>query len=129
MQGASDRVAIVGCLDTTPRRRRCGQRVVCIFRVMGTRDAIRDTEQTPETMEAFLVEVSGHLASVSERYLTKGSVVRVEGQLHVCRSNDRQCRRPCSAANVRATDVMFFTSRAHDEAGSIAAADAEELPF
>jgi len=129
IEGGSDRVAIVGCLDAAPRIRRCGRRVVCLFRIVGTRAETPTIERTPETMEAFLVAASGRLAIVSERYLTKGSLVRVVGQLQGCRSNDRQRWRSRITATVRATDVVFFTIRKHDEAGSITGADAEELPF
>jgi single-strand DNA-binding protein len=124
-----NRVKLIGWLGADPEVKQLAQGVVCSFRV-ATNTRQRDgAGGTQEENEWIVVEVWGRQAELCPRFLTRASLVGVEGQLHTRSCGDDENGQRCDDTNVRATDVMFLDSPEHDDTTSAAACVIEDLPF
>jgi single-strand DNA-binding protein len=129
MTASLNRVKLIGRLDAKPEVKQLPQGMVCSFRV-GTNTRRRDaTGEMQEDTQWTVVEVWGRQAELCRRYLTKGSLVGIEGQLHTRSWQDRENGQRRDDTNVRATDVMFLGYPEHDDTTSAGACVMDDLPF
>jgi single-strand DNA-binding protein len=124
-----NRVELIGRLGADPTITHLAQGVVCTFSI-ATNYRWRDSAgQHQEETEWTRVEVWGRQAENCGRYLTKGSLVRVEGRLRTHSWEERESGEARYATNVRASDVLFLDRHGPDSESSTEPFASEDLPF
>jgi single-strand DNA-binding protein len=129
MVASLNRVELIGHVAADPEIKQLAQGVVCLVRIATITRTWESCGEMEEETKWTVVEVSGRLAELCGRYLSKGSLVRVEGRLCTHSWEDRASGLERDATKVRATDVMFLEYHEPDDADATEAFAVEELPF
>lgn len=127
-----NRAQIIGRLGQDPESRQAGASTVCRFSV-ATSEKWKDKQgQDQERTEWHRITIWGKLAEICQKYLTKGSLVFLEGKIQTRSWDDNGVTKYSTEIVGEKVQFLSTTKRqgpANDNSGGPSFNDDEPIPF